>query len=116
MFADFQTFITSGTDCTISIWTYSSTTKSVDLLPRATLFGHRSPVVILSVSRSFSTILSVSKDGNIMLWDLNRLEFVRSLPAAGNVDVSSHSAAIQIELKLFDKLDTSTYDANKFRM
>ncbi|KAK2811445.1 hypothetical protein FQN50_002068 [Emmonsiellopsis sp. PD_5] len=86
LFADSQTLITSGTDCTISVWSFTSTSKSVDLHPKATLFGHRSLVTTLAVSRSFSTVLSASKDGSIMLWDLNRLEFLRSLPNGGPVD------------------------------
>ncbi|KAK2875577.1 hypothetical protein FQN49_001601 [Arthroderma sp. PD_2] len=80
IFADSQTLITSGTDCTIAVWSFTSTSRSVDLLPKASLFGHRSPVTTLAVSRSFSTILSASKDGKVMLWDLNRLEFIRELP------------------------------------
>jgi WD40 repeat protein len=52
-----------------------------------TLFGHRTPVTVLAVSRSFSTLLSASTDGQIMLWDLNRQCFVRELPANGPVDV-----------------------------
>ncbi|PGH04916.1 hypothetical protein GX51_03212 [Blastomyces parvus] len=86
LFADSQTLITSGTDCTVSVWSFTSTSKSADLHPKATLFGHRSLVTTLAVSRSFSTVLSASKDGKIMLWDLNRLEFVRSLPNRGPVD------------------------------
>ncbi|KAL1958650.1 hypothetical protein VTO42DRAFT_3993 [Malbranchea cinnamomea] len=89
VFADSQTLITSGTDCTISVWTYSynAQTKSVDLVPKASLLGHQTPVTVLAVSRSFSTVLSASKDGKIMLWDLNRLEFVRELPSVdGPVD------------------------------
>ncbi|KAL2013633.1 hypothetical protein VTN00DRAFT_1158 [Thermoascus crustaceus] len=86
IFADSQTLITSGTDCTISIWTFTSTAKSVDLQPKACLFGHRSPVTVLAVSRSFSAVLSASTDGQIMLWDLNRQCFVRELPANGPVE------------------------------
>ncbi|XHG00027.1 hypothetical protein AWENTII_003499 [Aspergillus wentii] len=86
VFADSRTLVTSGTDCTISIWTFSSTPRSVDLQPEGSLFGHRSPVTVLAVSRSFSTLLSASLDGQIMLWDLNRQGFVRELPANGPVD------------------------------
>ncbi|QVM11455.1 hypothetical protein D8B26_006103 [Coccidioides posadasii str. Silveira] len=86
LFADSQTLITSGVDCVISVWSYTTTTKSVELHPKASLFGHRTPVALLAVARSFSTILSSSKDGRLMLWDLNRLEFVRELPAGEPVD------------------------------
>ncbi|KAJ5176906.1 uncharacterized protein N7482_002783 [Penicillium canariense] len=54
--------------------------------PIGSLFGHRAPVTVLAVSRSFSALLSVSTDGQSMLWDLNRRCFVRALPADGAVD------------------------------
>lgn len=93
LFADSQTLVTSGTDCTISVWGFASTPKAVDLVPQASLLGHQTPVAVLAVSRSFSTVLSASKDGKIMLWDLNRHEFVRELPSSGPVDVSLCLAA-----------------------
>ncbi|KAJ5745343.1 hypothetical protein N7520_010525 [Penicillium odoratum] len=85
-FADSRTLITCGTDCTISLWTVTSTSRSIDLQPIGSLFGHRAPVTVLAVSRSFSAMLSASTDGQIMLWDLNRRCFVRALPADGTVD------------------------------
>ncbi|KAJ5649607.1 uncharacterized protein N7484_003330 [Penicillium longicatenatum] len=85
-FADSRTLITCGTDCTISLWTVTSTARSIDLQPIGSLFGHRAPVTVLAVSRSFSSMLSASNDGQIMLWDLNRRCFVRALPADGTVD------------------------------
>ncbi|KAJ5586270.1 hypothetical protein N7450_006057 [Penicillium hetheringtonii] len=85
-FADSRTLITCGTDCTVSLWMITATAKSVDLQPIGSLFGHRSPVTVLAVSRSFSTLLTASTDGHIMLWDLNRRSFVRNLPANGMVD------------------------------
>ncbi|CAL5871223.1 uncharacterized protein PFLUO_LOCUS5471 [Penicillium psychrofluorescens] len=85
-FADSRTLVTSGTDCTISLWTVTTNSKSVDLQPSGSLFGHRAPVTVLAVSRSFSALLSASADGQIMLWDLNRRSFVRALPAHGPVD------------------------------
>ena len=87
IFADSRTLVTAGMDCTVSLWTYTSTGKSVDLQPTGSLFGHRCPVTVLAVSRSFSTLLSASSDGQIMLWDLNRQCFVREIPASGPVDV-----------------------------
>ncbi|KAL5338553.1 hypothetical protein BJX70DRAFT_398500 [Aspergillus crustosus] len=83
VFADSRTLVTAGTDCTISIWTFTSTARSVDLQPAGSLFGHRTPVTVLGVSRSFSTLLSASTDGQLMLWDLNRQCFVRGLPVKG---------------------------------
>lgn len=80
IFASSQLLITTGEDCVISAHTVStSPSKSVDLTPRASLFGHKTPVTVLAVSKSFSTLLSASADGTVILWDLNRLEFVRKL-------------------------------------
>lgn len=59
----------------------------MDLQPLACLFGHRASVSVLATSRSFSTLLSASSDGQVMLWDLNRRCFVRELPVEGPVDV-----------------------------
>lgn len=80
LFVDFQTLITAGEDCVISIWGVVYTgNKSVDLHPKGSLFGHHTPVTVLAASRSFRTLLSAAEDGQVLLWDLNRLEIVRRL-------------------------------------
>lgn len=79
IFTDSKTLVTAGTDCTVAVWSVLENGKSVELHPRATLFGHRKPVGVLALSRSFNALLSASSDGQIMLWDLNRCEFVRQL-------------------------------------
>lgn len=80
LFASSQTLITAGEDCVLSAHTIiTSPSKPVELQPRASLFGHKTPVTNLAVSKSFSTLLSASSDGTVILWDLNRLEFVRKL-------------------------------------
>ncbi len=86
IFADSQTLVTAGTDCTVSVWNLLSPGKNVDLQPRSSLFGHRTTVNVLALSRSFSALLSASTDGTVILWDLNRLEFVRVLTKARPVD------------------------------
>jgi len=80
LFADSRILVTAGVDCVISVWAVSTpSAKIVDLAPKTSLFGHKHPVSIIAVSKSFSTILSASIDGQVLLWDLNRLEFVRRL-------------------------------------
>jgi hypothetical protein len=84
LFADSRTLITAGVDCVVSVWQVSSpSSKQVDLQPRKSLFGHMHQVSVLAVSKSFSVILSASVDGMVLLWDLNRLEFVRLLIKQG---------------------------------
>jgi hypothetical protein len=80
LFASSQLLITAGEDCVISAHTMlTSPSKPVELQLKSSLFAHKTPVTTLAVSKSFSTLLSASSDGTVILWDLNRLEFVRKL-------------------------------------
>ena len=83
-FADSKTLITAGEDCVVSVYTVQSSPSKplVELQLRSSLFGHKTPVTHIAVSKAFSTILTVSQDGVAFLWDLNRLEFIRRLPLA----------------------------------
>ncbi|EPE05252.1 beige beach domain-containing protein [Ophiostoma piceae UAMH 11346] len=87
-FADSKTLITAGEDCAVSVFAVvqSGSNKPVELLTRSSLFGHKTPVTTVAVSNAFSTLLTVSQDGVAMLWDLNRLEFIRKLPGARPVE------------------------------
>ncbi|KAF6210395.1 hypothetical protein GE061_013499 [Apolygus lucorum] len=51
----------------------------LELMPTC-LVGHRSSVTSIAISRAFSIAVSVSEDGSAIMWDINRLEYVRSLP------------------------------------
>jgi beige protein homolog 1 len=79
IFADSKTLITAGTDCTVAVWSVHSTNKAVDIQPKATLFGHRQSAGVLAISRSINALLSASRAGELILWDLNRCEFVRKI-------------------------------------
>jgi beige protein homolog 1 len=89
-FADAKTLITAGEDCVVSVHSVqSSPGKIVELLPKSSLFGHKTPVNVIAVSKPLSTILTVSQDGIAILWDLNRLEFARKLPFARSVECAA---------------------------
>ena len=88
-FADSKMLITAGTDCTVAVWNVVHAGKTVDLLPKSCLFGHRTTVNVLALSRPFSALLSASVDGEIMLWDLNRLEFVRKFNKGPRIDCAT---------------------------
>ncbi|KAK4989327.1 Beige protein-like 1 [Elasticomyces elasticus] len=83
LFIDSKTLATASVDCTVAIWTVHSTSKTVELQPRTCLFGHRTSVTVLTASKAFSTLLSASDDGQVILWDLNRLNCVRVLVQKG---------------------------------
>ncbi|OAA61622.1 beige/BEACH domain-containing protein [Niveomyces insectorum RCEF 264] len=87
-FADSKTLITAGEDCAVTVHAVvqGGPSKPVELLARSSLFGHKTPVTTIAVSGAFSTLLTVSQDGVAMLWDLNRLEFVRKLPSSRPVE------------------------------
>ena len=82
-FTDSKTLVTAGRDCTIGLWGISTSRDAIDLQPKTYLFGHRSAVVILTASRVFTTLLSASLDGEILIWGLNRHQCIRVLHPAG---------------------------------
>lgn len=90
MFVDSRMLVTAGEDCVLSIWDVktSASSKTVSLDAKTSLFGHRQPVSNIAVCRSFSTLLSASTDGTVILWDLNRLEFVRKLTSGRSVQAA----------------------------
>ncbi|KPI41369.1 Beige-like protein [Cyphellophora attinorum] len=79
IFADSKTLITAGVDCTIAVWTLHFSGKHVELQPKAPLFGHKKPPNVMAMSRSFNALFTTSAAGELMLWDLNRCEFVRKI-------------------------------------
>ncbi|TPX10649.1 uncharacterized protein E0L32_008383 [Thyridium curvatum] len=86
-FADSKTLITAGEDCVVTVHSVQSVSgKPVELQQRSSLFGHKSPVTTMAVSKAFSTFLTASEDGGVFLWDLNRLEFIRKLPISRAVE------------------------------
>jgi hypothetical protein len=86
-FADSKTLITAGEDCVISVFlVQTAPNKPVDITPKSSLFGHKTPVTTIAVSKVFSTFVTVSSDGQAMLWDLNQLAFIRKLPLVRPVE------------------------------
>lgn len=60
--------------------------KPVELVPKSSLFGHKTPVTAIAVSKPFSTFVTASSDGQTFLWDLNQLSFIRKLPLVRPVE------------------------------
>jgi WD40 repeat protein len=86
-FADSKTLITAGEDCVISVHGIkTSPGKPVELVPKSSLFGHKTPVTTIAASKEFSTFVTVSTDGQALLWDLNQLAFIRKLPLVRPVE------------------------------
>ncbi|GAM85921.1 hypothetical protein ANO11243_039310 [Dothideomycetidae sp. 11243] len=94
LFIDSKTLLTAGADCTIGVWELGSlSADQLDLRPKTYLFGHREMVTHLSVARAFSTVVSASADGQVIMWDMNRFDCIRVLQAA---DASRPVSALKI--------------------
>ena len=86
---DSKTLVTAGADCTIGLWGVTISRDHIEIQPKTYLFGHRSPVTILAASRVFSTLLSASSDGHILIWGLNRHQCIRVLHSAGEPPIQA---------------------------
>ena len=83
-FIDSKTLVTAGADCTVGLWSVTSSRDLIEIQPKTYLFGHRTAVTILAASRVFSTLLSASIDGNVLIWGLNRQQCIRVLHTAAD--------------------------------
>ncbi|XP_036404355.1 LOW QUALITY PROTEIN: lysosomal-trafficking regulator-like [Megalops cyprinoides] len=70
----------------------SSTPSEMEVESQVHLYGHTAEVTSLFVCKPYSILISVSKDGTCILWDLNRLCYVQSLTGHKN-PVTSVSAS-----------------------
>lgn len=82
-FAGAKTLVTASADCAVAVWNVAMSSDEIDLQLRGLLCGHSKPICALAVCSALSTILSVSTDGNAILWDLHRREMLRCFQAAG---------------------------------
>ncbi|XP_038073792.1 lysosomal-trafficking regulator-like isoform X2 [Patiria miniata] len=61
--------------------------------PAVRLFGHTAHINSLCVNRAYSIMVSASRDGTCIIWDLNRLCYIRSLcDSDANIDVTGVTA------------------------
>jgi len=74
-------FVTGGTACVVTVWDRLrfQKNKSEQLNLRGFLYGHSDTIQCICVSQEWSVILSGSLDSTCIIWDLNRLSYVRSL-------------------------------------
>uniref|UniRef100_A0A674BVN6 Lysosomal trafficking regulator n=1 Tax=Salmo trutta TaxID=8032 RepID=A0A674BVN6_SALTR len=57
----------------------TTTPTEMEVESQVHLYGHSSEVTSLHVCKPYSILISVSRDGTCILWDLNRLCYVQSL-------------------------------------
>ncbi|ORX90609.1 beach-domain-containing protein [Basidiobolus meristosporus CBS 931.73] len=78
-FADSSRLVIGGEDTLVSIWRIHQN-KSQDTLELCQILrGHSAPVTCVAVSGSYSIVVTGSEDGTCIIWDLNRLNYIRQL-------------------------------------
>ncbi|KAI8602080.1 hypothetical protein EDD21DRAFT_372860 [Dissophora ornata] len=76
--ADDRTIVTTSRDTVVCIWRIVQS-RSYELKLMKCLRGHRETVHTAAISVAYSIIVSGSEDKSCIVWDLNRLEYVRQL-------------------------------------
>ena len=101
-FADSDTLVTGSTDYTVRLWKLSrggaaASHRDASLNAGLThiMRGHSAPVSCVAASRAWSLVVSGSRDGSAILWDLNRGVYVRSIWHGEGPAHAVHLAAIQ---------------------
>lgn len=77
-------FATASDKGVLTIWRvkhmnatgWSDTSRFV---PEVKLRGHQAPVIHMTASQPWSVLISASEDGSAIVWDMNRLKFLRRL-------------------------------------
>ncbi|XP_037812431.1 WD repeat and FYVE domain-containing protein 3 isoform X2 [Lucilia sericata] len=69
--------ITAGTSSVITVWKFDANRKSLTV--RHSLHGHTDAVTCLAASAAYNVIVSGSRDGTAIVWDMARFTFVRQL-------------------------------------
>jgi len=72
--------VTGGEDHTVRLWRLVRTIQDpLQLAMSHIMRGHQEPVICVAASRAWSIVVSGSKDGSAIVWDLNRGVYVTSI-------------------------------------
>lgn len=72
-----RTIVTAGTSSVVTVWEFDARHKA--LAVKHSLHGHTDAVTCLAASPAYNVIVSGSRDGTAIVWDLSRFIFVRQL-------------------------------------
>lgn len=72
-----RTIVTAGTSSVVTVWEFDGRRKA--LFVKHSLHGHTDAVTCLAASSAYNVIVSGSRDGTAIVWDMSRFTFVRQL-------------------------------------
>lgn len=72
-----RTIVTAGTSSVVTVWEFDQRRKSLTV--KHSLHGHTDAVTCLAASPQYNMIVSGSRDGTAIVWDMSRFIFVRQL-------------------------------------
>ncbi|CAH2076588.1 unnamed protein product, partial [Iphiclides podalirius] len=72
-----KTIVTAGTSTVVTVWQYWSRRRR--LAVKVCLYGHEEAVTCLAASPAYNLVVSGSRDGQAIVWDVERGAFVRQL-------------------------------------
>ncbi|KAI0049337.1 beach-domain-containing protein [Auriscalpium vulgare] len=99
VFADAENLITGSSDHIVRLWrlvrnSQAGHSGTLSLSLSNLMRIHTDDVICIAASRSWSLIVSGSKDGSAALWDLNRAVYIRSIWHGEGEGAAVHLAAV----------------------
>jgi WD40 repeat protein len=101
--ADLTSVVTGSSDHIVRIWRVSreptrwhvgAREAGINLILSHVMRIHGDEIVSIGVSRSWSVVVSGSKDGSAAMWDLNKGVYVRSIWHGTQPDATVHLVAV----------------------
>ncbi|XP_049867714.1 WD repeat and FYVE domain-containing protein 3 isoform X4 [Pectinophora gossypiella] len=90
-----KTIVTAGTSSVVTVWQYSSRRRR--LAVKVCLYGHEEAITCLAASPAYNLVVSGSRDGQVIVWDVERGAFVRQLVPSAAPTVPPPVSALAID-------------------
>jgi WD40 repeat protein len=95
IFVDHINLVTGSSDHIVRLWRINRVQSgSMNLALSHIMRVHIDEVTCVAASRTWSLVVSGSKDGSVALWDLNRGSYVRSIRHGNGGDSAVHLVAV----------------------
>ncbi|KOB73312.1 Uncharacterized protein OBRU01_10878, partial [Operophtera brumata] len=101
-----KTIVTAGTSTVVTVWQYWARRRR--LAVKVCLYGHEEAVTCLAASPAYNLVVSGGRDGQLIVWDVERGAFVRQLVPARLASPQPPVSALAIDdLTLLGAVDTA---------